>query len=35
MTYSKGALSRKSTWRGWNKLLGSPNPLSASAHGGA
>ena len=35
MTYSKGVLSRKSTWRGLNKLLGSPNPLSASAHGGA
>jgi hypothetical protein len=35
MTYSKGALSRKSTWRGLNKPLGSPNPLSHSAHGGA
>jgi hypothetical protein len=35
MAYSKGALSRKRTWRGLNKPLGSPNPLSASAHGGA
>jgi len=33
MTYSKGALSRKSTWRGLHKTLGSPNPLYASAHG--
>jgi len=35
MTYSKGALSKKSTWRGLHKSLGSPNLLSASAHGGA
>ena len=35
MTYSKGALSRKNTWRGLNKPLGSPNLLSASARGGA
>jgi len=35
MAYSKGALSRESTWRGLNKPLGSPNPLSASAHSGA
>ena len=36
MTYvsSKAALSRKNTWRGLNKPLGSPNPLSGSAHGG-
>jgi len=34
-THSNAALSRKSTWRGLNKLLGSPNPLSASANGGA
>ena len=35
MTYSKGALSRKITWRGLNNPLGSPYPLFASAHGGA
>ena len=35
VTYSKGALLRKNTWRGLNKPLGSPNPLYASAHGGA
>ena len=35
MTYSKGALSRKSTWRGLNKTLGSPNPIYVSTHGGA
>ena len=29
------ACLEKSTWRGLNKPLGSPNPLSASAHGGA
>jgi hypothetical protein len=36
MTYfsPKAALSRKNTWRGLNKPLGSPNPLSGSAHGG-
>ena len=35
MTYFKDALSRERTWRGLNKPLGSPSPLSASAHGGA
>jgi hypothetical protein len=36
MTYvsPKAALSRRNTWRGLNKPLGSPNPLSVSAHGG-
>ena len=36
MTYvsPKAALSRKNTWIGMHKPLGSPNPLSVSAHGG-
>jgi len=33
MTYSKGALFRKNTWRELNKPLGNPNPLSVSTHG--
>jgi len=36
MTYvsPKATLSRKIKWRGLNKPLGSPNPLSVGTHGG-
>ena len=33
--HPRDAASRKSIWRGLNKPLGSPNPLSLSASGGA